>query len=148
MKSKDTRDIVGGLGLAALGLFAAYYARQYEFGDLHRMGPGYFPVALGLILAALGLLVAVPAFMRQGEPVVVLWKTFALIMVSIVVFAATLKPLGLVLATALSVIVSTLADHETRWKGRLIIAAGVALVTYLIFSLGLRMVLPVWPWSV
>jgi len=148
MKSKDTRDIVGGLGLAALGLFAAYYARQYEFGELNRMGPGYFPVALGLILAVLGLLVAIPAFLRHGEPMVFAWKTFALIMASIVVFGVSLKPLGLVLATVLSVIVSTLADHETRWKGRLIIAAGVALVTYLVFSLGLKMVLPVWPWSV
>jgi len=43
--------------------------------------------------------------------------------------------------------VSSLADRQTRWKGRLFIAAGVALVTYLVFALSLGMVLPVWPWS-
>jgi uncharacterized membrane protein YkvA (DUF1232 family) len=43
--------------------------------------------------------------------------------------------------------VTTLADNETRWKSRLMIAAGVALITYLVFALGLGMVLPTWPWS-
>lgn len=147
MKHKDIRDIVGGLGLTVLGLAAALVARDYEFGTLNRMGPGYFPIVLGILLALLGLLIAIPAFFRSGTSVNVEWKTFALVMTSIVVFAASLKTLGLIAATVLSVIVSLLADRQTRWKGRLVIAAGVAVVTYLVFAVGLSMVLPVWPWS-
>lgn len=147
MKNKDMHDIVGGLALVALGSFAALYAQKYEFGDLNRMGPGYFPVALGVILALLGLLIAIPAFKRKGEPIEVKWKTFALVLGSIVVFALSLKVLGLIVATALSVVVSSLADNDTTWKGRLLLAVGVAAVTYLVFGFALGMVLPAWPWS-
>ena len=147
MKSRDMQDIVGGLAVTALGIFAAIYAQKYEFGDLNRMGPGYFPVALGVVLTLLGLLIAIPAFMRKGEPIVVKWKTFALVLGSIVAFALTLKVLGLILATALSVMISSLADNETRWKGRILLAVGVAVVTYLVFGFALGMVLPAWPWS-
>lgn len=147
MSHKDTHDIVGGLALTALGTFAAIYAQEYEFGELNRMGPGYFPVALGVIVAVLGLFIAVPAFFRRGEPIHVEWKTFGLVMASLVVFALTLKVLGLMVATLLAVIIASLADRETRWKGRLIIALGVAAITYLVFIVGLTMVLPVWPWS-
>lgn len=148
MKHKDMQDVLGGLGLSALGVFAAVHAQQYEFGDLTRMGAGYFAVTLGILLAVLGLVIAIPAFFRSGPPVTVQWKTFFLVMASLVTFALTLKVLGLIFSTVLTVLLATLADNETRWKGRLLIAAGVALVTYLVFGLGLSMVLPVWPWSV
>lgn len=147
MKHKDYHDIAGGLIMSGLGVFAALYARQYEFGELNRMGPGYFPVALGIALAVFGLMIAIPAFFRKGHAIHVEWKTFALVIGSLLVFAFTLKVLGLIFATVASCIVSTLADRETRWKGRLMIAGGVALITYIVFGLGLRMVLPIWPWS-
>lgn len=147
MHKRDTRDIIGGLGLAAIGLFAVIYGQRYEFGDLNRMGPGYFPVALGALLAVLGVLIALPAFFRRGEPITVAWKTFALVMASIVAFAFTLKLLGVVLSTALAVIVASMADNGSTWKGRLMTAAGIALITWLVFKFGLGMVLPTWPWS-
>ena len=145
MKNKDMQDVIGGLSLAALGAFAAIFAQRYEFGDLNRMGPGFFPVILGTLLAVLGILIAVPAFFRSGPPVQVRWKPFALVMASLVAFAMTLKVLGLIVATMLAVVIASLADNDTRWKGRILIALGVALITYLVFGLGLSMVLPMWP---
>lgn len=147
MKSKDSRDIIGGLALSAIGLYAAFQAWGYEFGSLTRMGPGYFPVGLGLLLVVLGLAIAVPAFFREGEPLKVEWRTLALVLGSLVVFAAALNTLGLVAATVLAVVMSSLADRQTRWKGRLFIAGGVAVMTLLVFAVGLSMVLPIWPWS-
>lgn len=148
MSQRDTRDVIGGLGLTALGLFAAWYAHaHYELGDLQRMGPGYFPIALGLILAVLGLLVAIPAWFRHGEPIVVNWKTLGLVTLAIVVFALLLKSVGIVFATMVSVLVSSVADSHTSWRARVLVAVGVAAVTWLVFILGLSMVIPVWPWS-
>jgi hypothetical protein len=147
MKHKDIHDVIGGLGLAALGTFAAVFAQRYEFGDLNRMGAGFFPVSLGVLLAVLGAMIAIPAFFRSGSAIQVRWKTFGLVMASIVVFALTLKVLGLIVATMLSVVLASLADDDTNWKSRIMIAVGVALLTYLIFGLGLSMVLPIWPWS-
>jgi uncharacterized BrkB/YihY/UPF0761 family membrane protein len=147
MKSKDTQDIVGGLVLVGVGLFASLYARQYEFGDLNRMGPGYFPVVLGMVLAVLGALIAIPAFLRRGERMVIEYKTFSLVTASLIAFALTLKVLGLVLATVLAVLLSSLADREITWRTRLILSVCVAALTWLVFGFGLSMVLPTWPWS-
>lgn len=147
MRQKDSIDIIGGLLLVAVGLFAVIYAQQYSFGTLNRMGPGYFPVILGAVLAVLGLLVAIPAWFRVGTGPVVRWKTFAIVIGSVVLFAATMKVLGLILATALAVLIASLADNEITWKGRLILAVSVSAITYLVFIFGLSMVLPAWPWS-
>ncbi len=148
MTNRDTRDILGGLFLIALGLFAAWHAKQnFDIGTLQRMGPGFFPLGLGLILATLGVLIALPAFFRGGEGANVQWRTLALVTASLCVFAFTLKPLGLIFATFGAAIVSSLADREITWRNRLLVAAGVSLMTYLVFSFGLSMVLPVWPWS-
>lgn len=147
MSRKDTQDIIGGVALAALGVFAAVYAQRYEFGDVQRMGAGYFPVVLGIILTVLGILIALPAFFRRGDAIRGEWKNLSFVIASVVVFALTLKLLGLILATMVSVVVSLIPEQETRLKGSLLVAAGISLLTYLIFSLGLGMVLPVWPWS-
>lgn len=147
MSRKDTQDIIGGVALAALGVFAAVYAQRYEFGDVQRMGAGYFPVVLGIILTVLGILIALPAFFRRGDAIRGEWKNLFFVIASVVVFALTLKLLGLILATVVSVVVSLIPEQETRLKGSLLVAAGISLLTYLIFSLGLGMVLPVWPWS-
>jgi hypothetical protein len=148
MRHRDTQDLVGGLALTALGLFAAYYAHEhYEIGNLRRMGPGFFPVSLGLTLAVLGVLVAVPAWFRQGPAIKPAWKTLGLVTLSLVVFSFTLKTLGLIFATALAVLLSSMADQGIGWKNRVLLCFGVAAVCYLIFIMGLGMLLPIWPWS-
>jgi hypothetical protein len=148
MRHRDTQDLVGGLALTALGLFAAYYAHEhYEIGNLRRMGPGFFPVSLGLTLAVLGVLVALPAWFRQGPVIQPSWKTLSLVTLSLVVFSFTLKSLGLIAATSLAVLLSSMADRGVHWRTRGLLCAGVSAVTYLIFIMGLGMLLPVWPWS-
>jgi hypothetical protein len=142
---RNWRDVGAGVTLFAVGVFAAVHAQRYEFGSLHNMGPGFFPLTLGVLLVILGACIAVPACFEPGESVRIAWKPLTWVIASILVFGFMLKPLGLILATVLSVVLSTLADREVRWKGRLSIAFGVALLTYLVFKLGLNMVLPLWP---
>lgn len=148
MRHRDTRDLVGGLALTVIGLFAAYYAHEhYEIGNLRRMGPGFFPVSLGLTLAVLGVLVALPAWFRQGPAIQPAWKALSLVTLSLIVFSFALKSLGLIVATSLAVWLSSMPDRTIQWKNRALLCAGVSAVTYLIFIMGLGMLLPVWPWS-
>lgn len=146
MKSKDTRDIIGGFSLVAIGLFAALYAQRYDLGELQEMGPGYFPVALGILLSVLGLFIAIPAFFREGTAINIEWKSLLWVLISIAVFAIVLTKGGLVLATILSVLAASVPS-KTSWKTRFILAIILAAITYLVFLFGLGMVLPVWPWS-
>jgi hypothetical protein len=148
MKHRDLQDLVGGALLAALGVFVALYARQYDYGTVARMGPGFFPYWLGWILAGLGVLIALPAwFRRSAEKLQPQWRNLLFVLGSIVLFAFWLKPLGLVFATFLAAFVASLAEEDFNWRGRALVSVGVAVVTVAIFIGGLSMVLPIWPWS-
>lgn len=146
MKNKDIRDVLGGIALIAIGLFAAIHAQQYEIGQLQRMGPGYFPTALGILLAALGAIIAIPALFREGTRIKIEWKSLFWVMLSIIVFAVFLNLLGLVITSILTVLASSMASDLT-WRGRLILSVSVAVITYVIFGFGLGMLIPIWPWS-
>ncbi len=148
MRHRDLQDLIGGALLVGLGVFVALYARQYDYGTPARMGPGFFPYWLGWILAALGVLIALPAwFRRSAEPLQPQWRNLLFVLGAIVLFAFTLKPLGIVLATFLAALVSSLAEQDFSWRGRVLVSVGVAAVTVAIFIGGLSMVLPIWPWS-
>jgi hypothetical protein len=57
-------DLLAGVIFVALGGGFAYTASTYEVGSLRAMGPGYFPLALGLVLAALGVVIMAGGLIR------------------------------------------------------------------------------------
>jgi len=146
MLKRDLQDIVGGLAMMAIGLFVAWYAyHAYDMGRLARMGPGFFPVSLGVILATIGLFITIPAFLRPGSPIKVEVRNLVCITLGVVVFALLMRTLGIVLASVASALIASLADRSVSWKGRVLISLGIAFVTWLIFIVGLGMSIPVWP---
>ncbi len=146
MHSRDTRDIIGGVLLAIVGLAFALSASNYTFGEAARMGPGYFPTLLGWTLTVLGVLIAVTALRRPGDAIVVRWKSLAFVLAAVVFFAFALPLLGLVLTVAGSVLLGSLADNELTWRGRIILCATVPVMMVLIFVTGLGMILPIFWW--
>jgi len=90
-------------------------ARGYRIGTPARMGPGFFPIVLGGILAVLGLSLSIPALIRDGEPLPRLGlRPLLTVLAAIVVFALLLQPLGFVLSAVVLVLVSGFADPELR----------------------------------
>lgn len=144
--TRDIHDIIGGLLMSATGLFFALYGGQYAMGTSARMGPGYFPVVLGWTLLVLGILVALPAWWRKGVPVVVQWNNLFWCVAALVLFAVSLYPVGVVVASFLAALIS-LVPSAMRLRTRLSVCASVAVITTIIFPIGLQMVLPIWPWS-
>ncbi|MEJ2801555.1 tripartite tricarboxylate transporter TctB family protein [Comamonadaceae bacterium PP-2] len=147
MKHRDTHDLIGGLCMTATGVFFALYGDNYSMGTAARMGPGYFPVILGWILAVLGLLIAWPAWFRQGGRIVVQWKNLFWSVLSILFFAFALKTLGLVAGTFLTCFLA-LVPSKMPLRTRFVVCASVTILTALIFWVGLQMILPIWPWSI
>lgn len=144
--TRDIHDIVGGLLMTAAGIFFALYGANYTFGTAARMGPGYFPVVLGWTLAVLGLLVAVPAWWRSGTGIAVQWNNLLWCIASLLAFAFTLHALGVVLSSFLAALLA-LVPSAMALRTRLTVCAVVAVLTTLIFPIGLQMILPLWPWS-
>ncbi|MEJ7928572.1 tripartite tricarboxylate transporter TctB family protein [Ramlibacter sp. AN1015] len=147
MTGRDTRDILGGVLLTMVGIFFALHARNYAFGEAARMGPGYFPTVLGWLLAVLGVAIAVPALRRPGEPMVVRWKSLALVLAAVLVFAFGLNRFGLVPTVSATVFIASLADDDLRWKGRLVLSIAVPVLMVAIFVQALSMNLALFAWQ-
>ena len=132
--------------MTGAGIFFAAYGSGYNFGSTARMGPGYFPVVLGWTLAVLGLLVALPAWWRRGTGITVQWSNLLWCIASLLLFALTLQPLGVIAASFLASLLA-LVPSAMPLRTRLIVCTVVAILTTLIFPVALQMMLPLWPWS-
>ena len=149
--NRAVTDILAGLIFVAFGLAFAITSLTYELGTPLRMGPGYFPLALGGILVLLGLLIMGKGLMsgsgaeeRLGS---VPWRALILIVVAVLFFGLTVRGLGLVPATAVTALLTALASYRTGILAALAIAAGLTLLCMLIFVLALQLRLPLFgPW--
>lgn len=145
---RDIHDLFWGVVLALLGLaVAGYAAAQYDFGSLRRMGPGFFPVVLGLVLAVLGALIALSALGRPGQVRPFAWRETIGILGALLLFGLLLNRIGFVATTALTVLISSAVAPRGGIVWRLVLAVAVTALVWALFILGLNMSFPVWPWS-
>lgn len=157
MAIKSQKDFFSGLLFSVCGAAFALGARNYNIGEGARMGPGYFPLMLGIILAGLGLLIMVNA-MREGPPDgdkigSWAWKPLLLIIGANLVFGVLLGGLpsigfpsfGLIVAIYAVVIISSMASEKFTLKGSLLLATVLAVGSYLAFIVVLKLQIPVWP---
>lgn len=151
LTSKRTRDYLGGILMMALGLAAAGGASSYRIGTLSRMGPGYFPIALGIILALTGLAIAITArFTRyEGEMEVLApeWRGWLCICASIVAFVALGKYGGLLPATFAIVFISALGDRKNSVVSAAALALACVVVAVVVFRWALQLQFPLFQWG-
>lgn len=146
MRIRAQSDFWCGLMFVALGVAVMVLAREYRIGTAARMGPGYFPMLLGGLLALLGLTLVVPALMREGEKLPRLHlRPLVMILLSIAVFGVTLEYLGFALAVAALVAVGGLADPSLRPTESAGLALFLVVFSVVIFVWLLGMPLSVWP---
>jgi len=147
VRIRNQTDFAAGLLAAGFGLFVALYAAtSYRYGTALRMGPGYFPVWIGGLLALLGLVLAAASLHTDGPPLRRMQlRPLLLVLGGSVVFGYALKPLGLVAATVLLVLISAAGGREFRWREVLMLAAALAVFAALVFVTGLGLPFPLWP---
>ena len=143
---RDWHDIWGGAAMAGIGAAVAFYAvGQYDFGTLRRMGPGFFPTVLGVLLAGLGLLIALPAWRRAGEARPFAAREALAVLAAIALFGLGLQRLGLIPTTAAAVLTASLPAPRGGVLWRVVLAAVITALTWLVFKQGLQMTMPLWP---
>lgn len=157
MKIKSQKDFFAGLMFVVTGTAFAIGATHYNIGDGARMGPGYFPLVLGLILAGLGLFVVAEALMTDkpdGDPIGRwAWKPLGYVIGANVLFGVLLgglpriglPPMGLILAIFGLTFVAAKAGDEFDAKEIAVLATVLAAGSYLAFVVLLRLQFPVWP---
>lgn len=145
---KNPRDFWAGIMFLATGGLFAGIALTYKLGTAARMGPGFFPFALGVILALLGFAIAVSALRdRNKGPGVEKfhWKPVFWVLMPIVVFGFLLKILGMIVMGLFVVIVSSLGSPEFRLRPVVLLAIGLVIFCSLTFVAGLKLPIPLCP---
>lgn len=148
MKIRNQRDFGAGIMYMVIGLFFTIVASNYPMGTAAKMGPGYFPFYLGILMFLLGLLVAVKAFGAKAaiESIPKFnWKIMAQITGAVVLYGLLLPRLGFLIAVVVLVFVSASASKEFTWKGTALNAAFLVAFTYSVFVLGLKLQFPLLP---
>jgi len=145
---RNQRAFAAGVLFLAFAVFFFVTAQNYPAGTAARMGPGYFPRLLAIVLAVIGLVVTLGAITSTADRQVLRrwdFKGLAWITGSVVLFGALLFPLGLVGALFVLIMVSSRASHEFTWSGALANAAVLIALCLAVFVYGLGLQLPVWP---
>jgi Tripartite tricarboxylate transporter TctB family len=134
------RNLIAALLTIAIGAAALLEASRYPLGTLRRMGPGYFPDLLGVVLIGFGAVLLLQAF-RAGpaaaDPFVL--RPVLAIPFGILLFALLLERLGLGPAVLALVGVSLLAEPVFHLRRALALAAATSALTYVLFIVILRL---------
>ena len=157
MRIKSQKDFFAGLMFLAIGIAFAWGATNYTIGEGARMGPGYFPLLLGVLLAAVGLFVTFEALVvetEDGEKIgTFAWKPLFFIIASNVVFGICLggipklgiPALGLIVGIYALTFIASMAGEEHKNKEVIVLATVLAIMSYLAFIVLLKLQFPVWP---
>lgn len=157
MNIKSQKDFFSGLMFLIVGLGFAVGAYSYGMGDGARMGPGYFPRLLGILMAILGSVIifkALTVATADGEKIGAwAWKPLGYVLGANLAFGVLLGGLpsiklpamGLIAAIYALTIISSKAGDTFKLKEVLILATVLAVGSYMAFIVLLKLQIPVWP---
>lgn len=135
-----TKDALGGILFAAIGLAALLLSRSYPVGSALRMGPGFFPTIVATLMLGLGVLLFLRSLSRKSDetPFVVAWRPLVLITAAIAGFAVLIE-FGIIVAVSYLVVAAWFADPDRKPRALIILIVVGILVPILIFSVGLKL---------
>jgi len=157
MSIKSQKDFFSGVVFMAVGGAFAWGATNYTVGTGARMGPGYFPLMLGVILALIGAVVAFKALVietEDGDKIGKwIWRPVGYIVAANLAFgillgglpSIKLPAMGMVIAIIALTLISAKAGTEFILKEILILSAILVVGSYVTFILLLKLQIPVWP---
>ena len=157
MKIKSQKDFFAGLMFTTVGAAFALGATSYTVGEGARMGPGYFPLMLGIVLAFLGAVLVFESLVvetEDGEKVGKwAWKPLGYIVGANVVFGVLLAGLpkfglpamGMVAGIYGLTLIASLAGDEFKLKEVLVLATILSAGSYVAFIWLLKLQFQVWP---
>ena len=143
---KNAQDFYGGMALILLALIAFVASNDLPGMRGFAFGPGTAPRLFAFTLAILSLGVVVGSLLSAG-PHITPYKIRGVIFIigAILVFAATIRPLGLVIASFSCMVCCAAAAEDIKWRETLVIAAVVTAFCAVLFPYGLNLPFQLWP---
>lgn len=148
------KDFLGGTLIFATGMGVTIHSISFEIGTLNQMGPGFFPMVLGLILTTCGIAIAAKSRSLKSNSRDEInakppaeWRAWALIIIGIASFIAFAKIAGLIVATFSIVFISALGGRDNSWKSAALLALLMVAVSVIVFWWALQIQLPLFAWD-
>ncbi|MFT6589696.1 MAG: putative outer membrane lipoprotein [Rhodoferax sp.] len=157
MNIKSQKDFFSGLMYLVVGAGFAWGATDYSIGTGARMGPGYFPLILGIMLATLGAVIIFNALVIETEEGDKIgrwaWKPLFFVISANLVFGVMLGGLPSIKLPAMGMIagiyaltfIASLAGEEFKLRDVAILATVLSVMSYLAFIVLLKLQFPAWP---
>ncbi|WP_198088962.1 tripartite tricarboxylate transporter TctB family protein [Variovorax sp. E3] len=157
MRIKSQADFFSGVMFTTVGGAFAIGATTYTVGNGARMGPGYFPLMLGILLAVLGVIIMFQAMVVEttdGDPIGKwAWKPLAFVLGANLAFGVLLGGLpsiglpamGMIIAIYALTIISSMAGEQFKLRDVLVLSTILAAGSYVAFIWALKLQIQVWP---
>jgi len=150
--TKAPRDLGTSFVLVLIGATGLYFGAELTMGTAGRMGPGYFPRLLSLIVA-IGTFIGLVALSTPGPSIEApKFRPMAFVLASIIIFGymmngftiagVAVPGVGLFVTAVVIVLVAALARREFALRESLLLGIGLSIGTVLIFVYGLGQALP------
>ncbi len=144
------RDYYAGALVALIGAYAVLRGLSYSVGSLTHMGPGFFPVMIGIALVLVGIAIGVSAAFdrsaRSAAQSPMEWRGLLCILAGPSLFIVVGRALGFAPGIFACVFVSALGDRTATLRSSLILASIVTTFGVLLFSYLLNIPFPVLRW--
>lgn len=143
---RGPQDFVGGIALMAIAIFALWASSDLQGMHGFSFGAGTAPRMFAGLLLVLGAAIAVVGLVVEGQHLATYhWRGPLFVSLSILSFAVTIRPLGLVISAFLTFMISALGTPETRWKETIIVGICLTAFCSFLFPYGLGLPMQLWP---
>ncbi|GGE51546.1 membrane protein [Agaricicola taiwanensis] len=149
MKLQITKDLLSGALFLLIGLGTIIIAQGYRLGTAANMGPGYFPIMLGSIVALIGAVMLVKAARNpETSEIIQTWEFRPLVFLTaaILLFSALIDTRGAIAGVVVLILVGRLAGREGSMLELAIMVLALTAAAIGIFVYGLNIPLRLRPW--
>jgi hypothetical protein len=147
---KFNKDRVSAVLLVLIGSGIVYQGLTYRMGTLTRMGAGFIPVVLGVLLVLVGVAIGItaePSDFGDERSAPTEWRGWLCIVGGVMAFVVLGTYGGLVPATFASVFIAAMGDRGNSVRDAALLAFALVVAGALIFSFGLHLQLPLFAWG-
>lgn len=137
----NLKDLAAGTVFVAIGLLFAVNAwLGLPIGRALAMGPGYFPILLGLLLIGFGLAIFLAGLRKPAESFgTVSWRGVSLVTASIVFFALTVRGLGVAPALGGASMLAALSTARNSFAFAIVLSLCLTTFCILLFVYALQL---------
>ena len=145
----NPRDFLAGLLFVAIGIATAIGASDYPLGTIRNIGPGYYPILLGIALTLLGGAIAfkslksaaVPSSDEGGFAV----RPLIFVIAAVVAFGLLVRPFGLGVAIIALIVISSFAGRDISVVRIALLCMAMTALSWLVFIYLLGLSMSMWP---